>query len=93
MRKNWRSDDTNWRWCEAESFEPVAPTEDGDDSKSGIQMRDYMAARALPALIEMMYTDGADGGFRFYDDAAKAAYRIADSMVAASMGIFGDLRE
>lgn len=54
----------------------------------GISMRDYFAAKALPKLLDMV-PKGSGIGVSFPDHnmgVAKAAYAVADAMLAAREG-------
>ena len=53
-------------------------TYDGSDPVGGMSLRDYFAAAALPAIFASDGYDG-DGTASSY---AKAAYLVADSMLA-----------
>ena len=45
----------------------------------GLTIRDYMAAKALPAIVAEFMEDGS--AWDSYDDVADSAYLIADAMI------------
>ena len=67
--------------------EPAFPWGEHGQIMGGMTLRDYFAAKALPALIEMTYrlnnlkTD--EGGPVTEDALAKQAYHFADAMIKA----------
>lgn len=65
------------------------PFEGGDNSMSepyrGMTLRDYSAAKALPALLSELYAQSVRRNVRYedaYSTASKAAYELADAMLA-----------
>jgi hypothetical protein len=52
---------------------------------SGMSLRDYFAAKALPACVSTFMENGDARGMVWddYDDLARSVYRIADAMLRA----------
>jgi len=51
--------------------------------ESGMTLRDYFAAKALPAYLSHVSDGGSAILSRCYAEAAKEAYEIADAMIKA----------
>jgi hypothetical protein len=69
-----------------EFVEPAFPTSSEMlGHNAGMTLRDYFAAKALPALLEPVYTDIGSTFFTEPDAAgrAKLAYAMADAMLVA----------
>lgn len=59
----------------------------GDDVQPGMSLRDYLAAKALPAVVKKYAEDnGGVGADHLPNDCAIHAYRIADAMLAHRVG-------
>lgn len=54
--------------------------EPGDPTQEGMSLRDYFAAKALPAILEGIGHQPKD---QFYPMVASAAYKLADAMLLA----------
>lgn len=54
-------------------------------SSEGMTLRDYFAAHAMPAILDIESTSDIGPGRCIFDShaVAKAAYQIADAMIAA----------
>jgi hypothetical protein len=50
---------------------------------SGMTLRDYFAAKALPTLLDICRLDLRDEGVSLLDHVAENAYAVADAMLAA----------
>ncbi|WP_075654668.1 hypothetical protein [Pseudochrobactrum sp. B5] len=69
------------------------PFEGGENNhiepSMGMTLRDYFAAKALPALLSELYAQSVRRNVRYedaYGTASKAAYDLADAMLAARGG-------
>ena len=71
-------------------FEPQhAGSNDREPWNHGMTLRDYFAAKALPALLSELYAQSVRRNARYedaYATASKAAYELADAMLAARGG-------
>jgi hypothetical protein len=52
------------------------------NESGGMTLRDYFAAKALPALLELCHYDSHEG-ITYSEHCAKNAYEVADSMLKA----------
>ena len=62
---------------------PAFPRNYDADGHNGMTLRDYFAAKALPAYLSHVSDGGAAILSRCYAEAAKEAYEIADAMLDA----------
>lgn len=65
--------------------EPAFPVNGGlhENQYNGMGLRDYFAAKALPAVMKLCRHDTLDEGESLPAHCAAAAYLIADAMLAA----------
>lgn len=69
---------------ESKHCEPAFPRDHRHQGHSGLTMRDYFAAAALPIVAPGCYMAGRPFlEYKNFDDAAGDAYRLADAMIAA----------
>lgn len=50
---------------------------------AGMTLRDYFAAKAMPALLAVCQQDGRDPGTSYVEHCAGMAYTVADAMIKA----------
>ncbi|KAB0538082.1 hypothetical protein [Pseudochrobactrum saccharolyticum] len=68
---------------------PIIGTENTNYVHEGMTLRDYFAAKALPVLLSELYAQSVRRNVRYedaYAAASKAAYELADAMLAARGG-------